>query len=59
MRRLTRIPKTELLQALKDCLRDLENARMFSPDDLGILEQKRNLRLRIEELECDEDDLAA
>jgi hypothetical protein len=41
----------ELLDAMKDCLRDLENVRLISPDDLDIIDQKRILRQKIAELE--------
>lgn len=35
------VSKHELLLVMKDCLRDLENVKMLSPDDLGIVDQKR------------------
>jgi hypothetical protein len=41
----------ELLDAMKDCLRDLENTKLLSPDDLDIIDQKRILRQKIDELE--------
>jgi hypothetical protein len=41
----------ELLDAMKDCLRELENVRLISPDDLDIIDQKRILRQKIAELE--------
>ena len=43
--------KAELLQAMKGCLRDLEDTRLISPDDLDIIDQKRVLRHEIDELE--------
>lgn len=49
------VPKQELLRVMKDCLRDLENVKMLSPDDLSIVDQKRTLRQTIAELERDED----
>ena len=39
--------KAELLQAMKGCLRDLEDTRLISPDDLDIIDQKRVLRHEI------------
>jgi len=41
----------ELLDAMKDCLHDLENVELLSPDDLDIIDQKRSLRQQIDELE--------
>jgi hypothetical protein len=49
------VPKDELLRIMKECLRDLENVKMFHPDDLNILEQKQTLRQTIAELERDQD----
>ena len=43
--------KPELLEALKGRLRDLENAKLISPDDLDIIDQKRVLREQIAALE--------
>jgi hypothetical protein len=43
--------KPGLLEAMKDCLRDLENVKLISPDDLAIIDQKRILRQKISELE--------
>jgi len=40
-----------LLNAMKDCLRDLENKNLISPDDLDIVDEKRILRHKIAELE--------
>jgi hypothetical protein len=48
------VPKHELLRVMKDCLRDLENVKVLSPDDLSIIDQKRTLRQTIVELERDE-----
>lgn len=58
MRRRVHVPKKELLQAMKDALRDLENTKMLNPGDLDIIEQKRDLRKKIAELERDEDQCA-
>lgn len=41
----------ESLDAMKDCLHDLENVELLSPDDLDIIDQKRSLRQQIGELE--------
>jgi hypothetical protein len=49
-----RIIKPELLDAMKDCLRDLENAQLISPDDLDLIDQKRVLRQQITTLEKDD-----
>lgn len=38
---------------MKDCLHDLENAQLISPDDLDIIDQKRFLRTAIDELESE------
>jgi hypothetical protein len=48
--------KPELLDAMKDCLRDLENVQLISPEDLDIIDQKRFLRQIIGELENEESD---
>jgi hypothetical protein len=48
--------KPELLDAMKDCLHDLENVRLLSPDDLDIIDQKRVLRQKIDELENEDFD---
>ncbi len=44
----------ELLDAMKDCLRDLENVKTLSPDDPQLERLKQNLRKKITELENDE-----
>ena len=44
----------ELLDAMKDCLRDLENVKTLSPDDPQLERLKQNLRKKIMELENDE-----
>jgi hypothetical protein len=46
----------ELLDAMKDCLRDLENTKLISPDDLDIIDEKRVLRQKIAELEREDSD---
>ncbi len=44
----------ELLDAMKACLRDLENVKTVSPDDPQLVKLKQNLRKKITELENDE-----
>ena len=34
-----------------ECLQDLENVELLSPDDLDIIDEKRSLRQKIAELE--------
>jgi len=53
---MRRCVEHELLGAMKDCLRDLENVKLLSPDDLDIIDQKRILRQKIAELEKEESD---
>jgi len=56
------VPKPELLDAMKDCLHDLENVKLLSPEDLDIIDEKRILRRKIAELEKEQDsghDMAA
>jgi hypothetical protein len=48
---MSHILKPELLDAMKDCLRDLENVKLLSPDDLDIIDEKRILRQQIAVLE--------
>ena len=50
------VPKPELVDAMKDCLRDLENTKLISPDDLNIIDEKRILRQKIAELENEDSD---
>jgi hypothetical protein len=54
---MRQIVKTELLDAMKECLHDLENTTLLSPDDLDIIDQKRFLRHQIAELEKEGDDV--
>jgi len=49
------VSKPELLDAMKDCLHDLENVELISPDDLDIIDEKRILRHKIAELEREDD----
>ena len=50
------VPKPEFVAAMKDCLRDLENTKLISPDDLDIIDEKRILRQKIAELERETSD---
>ena len=50
------VPKPELVDAMKDCLRDLEKTKLISPDDLDIIDEKRILRQKIAELESEDSD---
>ncbi len=43
-----------LLDAMKDCLRYLENVKTVSPDGPQLVTLKQNLRKKITELENDE-----
>jgi len=45
---------SELLDAMKDCLHDLENTKLISPDDLDVIDEKRFLRRKIAELQKEE-----
>lgn len=47
----TRVLRAELLEAMKSSLHDLEELKLFSPDDLDIIDERRILRQRIAELE--------
>jgi hypothetical protein len=48
-----RIVEAELLDAMKDCLRRLENLKLLSPSDLDIVNERRILRQKIAKLEND------
>ena len=48
---MAHVLKAELLESMKDCLRDLQGLKLLSPDDLKIVNQKRILRHKIAELE--------
>ena len=50
------VSKPELVEAMKDCLRDLENTKLISPDDLDIIDEKRILRRQIDELQNESSD---
>jgi hypothetical protein len=51
--KLRHIPRSELLDAMKESLRKLSGLKLLSPDDLAILPLKRNLKAQIAELERD------
>jgi hypothetical protein len=53
---MSHVSKPELLDAMKDCLRELETTKLISPDDLDIIDQKRILRQKIAELENEDSD---
>ena len=48
------VSKPELVDAMKDCLRSLENTKLISPNDLDIIDEKRILRQKIAELESED-----
>lgn len=48
---MRRIPQAELLQAMKQSLRDLDNLKLLNPNDLEILHLRRTLRDQIDRLE--------
>jgi hypothetical protein len=50
------LKRSELLDVLKGCLRDLEDIKLLSPDDLDIIDQKRILREQIAALEKEDSD---
>ena len=52
---MVQLLRADLLGAMKDCLRDLETVKLLSPDDLDILDEKRILRQKIDELENEGD----
>jgi hypothetical protein len=53
---MVQVLRADLLDAMKDCLRDLEIVKLLSPDDLDILDEKRILRQKIDELENEDSD---
>jgi hypothetical protein len=56
MCQIVEVLRADLLDAMKDCLRDLENVKLLSPDDLDILDEKRILRQKIDKLENEDSD---
>lgn len=45
------IPQADLLRAMKQSLRDLDNLKLLNPNDLEILRLRRSLREQIDRLE--------
>ena len=54
MPNMRHVLQPELLDAMKACLRDLENVKTVSPNDPQLVKLKQNLRKKITELENDE-----
>jgi hypothetical protein len=48
---LRHIPTPELLDAMRESLRKLDNLNLLSPDDLAMLPLKRNIEDQISKLE--------
>ena len=46
--------RDELLHALKGCLHDLEELKLIGPGDLDIIDERRILRQKIDQLEEEE-----
>lgn len=51
------IPQADLLQAMKQSLRDLDNLKLLNPNDLEILHLRRTLRKQIDRLERQQSEL--
>ena len=45
------VPKSEILEAMRDSLLALDNMKLLSPNDLEILSRRRDLRAKIADLE--------
>ena len=45
------VSKSELIEAMRESLRNLENTKLLSPDDLDILKSKHDLEAKISKLE--------
>jgi len=45
------VSKPELLEAMRESLRNLENTQLISPDDLDILKSRHDLEAKIAILE--------
>ena len=56
---MRRIPQAELLRAMKQSLRDLDNLKLLNPNDLEILHLRRTLREQIDRLERQQSELQA
>jgi len=48
---LVEVSKLELLDAMRECLQRLEQVKLISPEDLDIIDERRILRRKIDELE--------
>ena len=48
---MRRVSKSELLEAMRESLRNLENTKLLSPDDLDILKSRHDLEAKISKLE--------
>lgn len=48
---MRQVPKADLLNALRQSLREVENLKLLSPDDLDILDLRRSLKERIAAIE--------
>jgi hypothetical protein len=48
---LVEVSKPELLDAMRECLQKLEQLKLISPEDLDIIDERRILRRKIDELE--------
>ena len=48
---LIEVSKPELLNAMRECLQKLEQLQLLSPEDLDIIDERRILRRKIDELE--------
>ena len=51
---MSQVLQSELLDAMKASLRNLENVRIISPDDPSLLQLKNTLRQKINDLESGE-----
>ena len=45
------VPKSELLEEMRESLRNLENTMLLSPNDLDILKSRHDLEAKIAKLE--------
>jgi hypothetical protein len=45
--------KRELIDAMNDTLRALDDTKLISPEDLEIMTLKRTLRNKVAQLECE------
>jgi hypothetical protein len=48
---LVEVSKAELLDAMRECLQRLEQLKLISPEDLEIIDERRILRRKIDELD--------